>query len=155
MWRLAETDILHDTLSGRATKQLMQRVLLVFGDNPHCAAGVDLGGASTCGRRRLPDAQVHKAQGAPHRHRDWRTPSPPPDGRPGYLRIDSVHQGDEDGGRGLPHERRGLRAPLGAAYLNTLPGFEVALPSGTILTASSLTASSGYVKFTRNRSKKR
>ncbi|MDQ3580845.1 MAG: hypothetical protein M3495_04140, partial [Pseudomonadota bacterium] len=29
--------------------------------------------------------------------------APQPDGRPGYLRIDSVHQGDEDGVKGVYH----------------------------------------------------
>ena len=32
---------------------------------------------------------------------------PDPQGRPGYLRIDTVHQGDLDGPRGVPHQRGG------------------------------------------------
>ena len=29
--------------------------------------------------------------------------APAPDGRPGFIRIDSVHQGDQDGAKGLYH----------------------------------------------------
>ena len=29
--------------------------------------------------------------------------APQPNGRPGYIRIDSVHQGDQDGGKGVYH----------------------------------------------------
>ncbi|MDQ3776813.1 MAG: hypothetical protein M3461_21920, partial [Pseudomonadota bacterium] len=39
-----------------------------------------------------------------NRHRDRGAPrAPQPDGHPGYLRIDSVHQGDENGVKGIYH----------------------------------------------------
>ena len=34
---------------------------------------------------------------------DWRTQAPAPEGRAGFIRIDSVHQGDQDGTKGLYH----------------------------------------------------
>ena len=73
---LAETDALHDTLSGPATKHLMQRALLVFVGHPLCAAGVHLGGASLqpAGRRRLPGAPPTLGQDPSHRHPDRRAP---------------------------------------------------------------------------------
>ena len=34
---------------------------------------------------------------------DWQAPRSHADGRPGFIRIDSVHQGDQDGVKGLYH----------------------------------------------------
>ncbi len=34
----------------------------------------------------------------------WRTTQPNPEGKPGYLRIDTVHQGDREGQRCVPHQ---------------------------------------------------
>ena len=59
------------------------------------------------------------ARGADHKTRSTRRVdigvrrAPAPEGRAGFIRIDSVHQGDFDGSRGpLPHQRGGLPHPV-------------------------------------------
>jgi hypothetical protein len=102
---LAELDALHGTLSGPATKCLMQRAVTLFGDIRY---------------ERLASISVahlynlRRARGYEIRRRHWtktkgqsvaiglRRP-PAPQGRPGFIRIDSVHQGDQDGVKGLYH----------------------------------------------------
>lgn len=102
---LAQTDALHGTLSGPATKVLMQRAIDVFGDTRY---------------ERLATISVahlynlRRARGYQARRRHWtktkghqvpiaQRRAPTPQGRPGFIRIDSVHQGDLDGIKGLFH----------------------------------------------------
>ena len=102
---LAQTDALHGTLSGPATKCLMQRAVTLFKD----ARYARLAGISVSHLYNL-----RRAQGYETRRRHWtktcghRVPigvrrAPTPEGRPGFIRIDSVHQGDQDGVKGLYH----------------------------------------------------
>jgi transposase InsO family protein len=102
---LAETDALHGTLSGPATKCLMQRALNVFGD----ARYARLAAISVAHLYNL----RHRA-GYAMRRRHWTKTrghgvpiasrrAPVPEGRPGFIRIDSVHQGDQDGVKGVYH----------------------------------------------------
>ena len=102
---LAETDALHGTLSGPATRCLMQRAVEVFGD----ARYERLATISVAHLYNL-----RRTQGYATRRRHWtktkghRVPiaerrPPAPDNRPGFIRIDSVHQGDQDGVKGLYH----------------------------------------------------
>ena len=103
---LAEVDALHGTLSGPATRKLCVRALQLFGDrrferlaaisNGHL---YNLRHSTSYQRRRgtmpAPTRPVHIAIGERRR--------PQPFGQPGYLRVDSVHQGDLDGIKGLYH----------------------------------------------------
>jgi hypothetical protein len=102
---LAETDALHDTLSGPATKHLMQRALLVFVDTRYARLAFisvahlyNLRAAAGYRARRQQWAKTRPTGIAIGERR-----APQPDGHPGYLRIDSVHQGDEDGVKGVYH----------------------------------------------------
>ncbi len=102
---LAETDALHGTLSGPATKCLMQRAMEVFGDSRYeRLAGISVAHLYT----------LRRAAGYQARRRHWTKTrgynvpiaerrAPAPDHRPGFIRIDSVHQGDQDGVKGLYH----------------------------------------------------
>ncbi len=102
---LSETDALHCTLSGLATKKLMERAYQLFGDTRY---------------RRLAAISVahlynlRKRNGYQRHRQVWTTTrpvsiaigerrAPAPNNRPGYLRVDSVHQGDQDGVKGLYH----------------------------------------------------
>ena len=102
---LAATDTLHGTLSGPATRHLMQRALRLYGDTRYAR----LATISTAHLYNL-----RKRAGYTERRREWTKtrPSavaigerraPAPDGRPGFIRIDSVHQGDQDGLKGVYH----------------------------------------------------
>ena len=102
---LAEIDVLHGTLSGPATKKLMERALLVFGD----ARFERLAGISVSHLYNLRGSKSYQ-----NKRRHWsktrstgipigKRRAPQPNGVPGYIRIDSVHQGDLDGVKGVYH----------------------------------------------------
>jgi hypothetical protein len=102
---LAETDSLHDTLSGPATKVLLTRALQHFGDQRFARVS------------QISVSHLYNLRAsAPYRKQRqlWRgtRPSPiaigirkapAPQGLPGYIRIDTVHQGDQDGMKGVYH----------------------------------------------------
>ena len=102
---LAETDVLHSTLSGPATKKLMERAYQVFGDPRY----ERLAGISVSHLYNLRGSKPYQNK---RRHWTKTNPSgvpigtrraPQPKGIPGYIRIDSVHQGDMDGIKGVYH----------------------------------------------------
>jgi len=102
---LAETDARHGTLSGPATKCLMARAVAVFGDVRYeRLAGISV--AHLYNLRRAGGYQVRRRHWT--KTRGYSVPiaerrAPAPDNRPGFIRIDSVHQGDQDGVKGLYH----------------------------------------------------
>jgi hypothetical protein len=102
---LAEVDALHGNLSGPATRKLCDRAWRVFGDERfERLAGISNGhlynlrGSKSYQRCR---GRVEKTRVAQVRIGERRRPRP--EGRPGFLRVDSVHQGDLDGIKGLYH----------------------------------------------------
>jgi len=100
---LAEVDALHGTLSGPATRKLCERMYHVFGDTRFARL-------ARISHGHLYNLRQHKTYRTPRGHVDKTRPvrspigerrKPAPDGRPGYLRIDSVHQGDLEGVKGV------------------------------------------------------
>jgi hypothetical protein len=102
---LAHTDSLHGTLSGPATKKLMERAWNMFGD-PRYERLAAISVAHIYNLR--------KRHGYQRRRQLWTKTrpvtnpigtrrAPTPNNRPGYLRLDSVHQGDQDGLKGIYH----------------------------------------------------
>ncbi len=101
----ATQEQLPSTLSGPATKCLMQRAMAVFkGARYERLAGISVSHLYN----------LRRAQGYETRRRHWTKTqghcvpigvrcAPTPEGRPGFIRIDSVHQGDQDGMKGLYH----------------------------------------------------
>jgi transposase InsO family protein len=100
---LAEVDALHGTLSGLATRKLCERMYAVFGDARYeRLAGISNGHLYNLRRHttyRSPRGSFDKTR--PARVQIGERRKPAPDGQPGYLRVDSVHQGDLDGIKGL------------------------------------------------------
>ena len=102
---LAEVDALHGTLSGPATRKRCERAYQVFADprferlarisNGHL---YNLRHSTTYQRRR---GNVEKTRAVHIRIGERRRPHP--QGRPGFVRADTVHQGDLDGAKGLYH----------------------------------------------------
>ena len=102
---MAETDSLHDALSGPATKVLLLRAFTVFGD------------ARFARLAQLSVSHLYNLRASePYRKLRlvWRgtrsspvaigvRKAPAPAGLPGYIRIDTVHQGDQDGIKGVYH----------------------------------------------------
>jgi transposase InsO family protein len=99
---LADMDALHGTVSGPATKKLMERAFLVFQDvRFERLARISVSHlynlrAGTPYQRTRRHWTTTRPTGVPIGQRR----APQPNGRPGYIRIDSVHQGDQDGGKG-------------------------------------------------------
>jgi transposase InsO family protein len=101
--RLVEVDQLHGQLSGPATKKIAERAFRVFGD----AAFENLAGISVAHLYNLRASAGYRRQRG--RFEPTKSTSipigerrrPQPDGEPGYLRVDSVHQGDFDGIKGI------------------------------------------------------
>ena len=102
---LAEVDALQGTLSGPATRKLCERVWQVFGDARfERLAGISNGHLYNLRRSRPYElrmgakAATRRAQVAIGERR-----RPRPGGRPGWVRVDSVHQGDMDKVKGVYH----------------------------------------------------
>jgi transposase InsO family protein len=102
---LAETDVLHSTLSGPATKKLMERAYQVFGDPRYeRLAGISVAHLYNLrGSKPYQNKRRHWIKTNPTSVPIGTRRAPQPDGVPGYIRIDSVHQGDLDGVKGVYH----------------------------------------------------
>jgi transposase InsO family protein len=102
---LAAVDTLHETLSGPATQKILQRALHEFGETKFqrlaevsVAQLYRLRNSGRYRQRRVAYQPTRPTQVAIGERR-----RPEPDGRPGYLRVDTVHQGDRDGVKGVYH----------------------------------------------------
>jgi hypothetical protein len=102
---LAETDVLHSTLSGPATKKLMERAYQVFGDPRYeRLAGISVSHLYNLrGSKPYQNKRRHWTKTNPTGAPIGTRRAPQPNGVPGYIRIDSVHQGDQDGVKGVYH----------------------------------------------------
>ena len=102
---LAEMDVLHSTLSGPATKKLMERAYQVFGDPRYeRLAGISVSHLYNLrGSKPYLNKRRHWTKTNPTGIPIGKRHAPQPDGVPGYIRIDSVHQGDQDGIKGVYH----------------------------------------------------
>jgi transposase InsO family protein len=102
---LAKTDELHQTLSGPATKKLCERAFELFKQ----AEYERLATISVAHLYNLRKRYLYRQ----HRLCFTKTQrtiipigertKPRPEGAPGYLRVDTVHQGDENGKKGVYH----------------------------------------------------
>ena len=102
---LAEVDRAHGTMSGPATVHLLKRALHVHGDMRfERLAGLsvshlyNLRHSVTYQNQRVNFTKTRPVVNAIGIRR-----APRPEGRPGFIRIDSVHQGDLDGTKGVYH----------------------------------------------------
>jgi transposase InsO family protein len=102
---LARTDELHDYLSGPATKKILEREWAVYGHVDYrTISGISVAHLYNLRRSHLyrnitkrytktKPAVVNIAERA----------RPDPGGMPGHIRIDTVHQGDRNGEKGVYH----------------------------------------------------
>lgn len=100
---LASVDEAHETLSGPATKKILEREHRDYGQAEYerlaqiSAAHIyNLRRTHTYRQRRI---HYQKTRPTPVSIGERRRPRP--DGKPGYLRVDTVHQGDRDGVKGV------------------------------------------------------
>jgi len=103
---LAEVDRAMDTLSGPATACVLRRQFTRYGDARYRRlATLSVGHLYNLRRSagyRAERVLLTKTRPA-HAVTIGVRRAPVPDGRPGFIRIDSVHQGDRDGHKGLYH----------------------------------------------------
>lgn len=102
---LAETDKLHDCLSGPVTRQLFQRAFHIFNDQRYSRL-CDISSAHIYNLRgtksyRNQSLVLKKTKAVKNSIGIRRAPKP--EGRPGFIRIDTVHQGDSAKIKGLYH----------------------------------------------------
>ncbi len=102
---LAQTDEAHQTLSGPATKKLLERAYQVYADPVY----ERLSCISVSHLYNLRKGDFYQRQRR-HFTKTQRTTvsigerrKPNPQGKPGYIRIDTVHQGDQDKQKGVYH----------------------------------------------------
>ena len=102
---LAAVDEAHDTLSGPATRKILEREFNEFGKHEYAG----LAQISVAHLYRLRQSKSYRTRRV-HFTKTKPTPvaigerrCPEPVGRPGYLRVDTVHQGDRDGVKGVYH----------------------------------------------------
>ncbi len=102
---LAEVDGAHDWLSGPATVGILQREYEQYGKAEYVRlAGISV--AHVYNLRRSARYRKLAARWEPTRPSTIRIGErrkPDPQGRPGFLRIDTVHQGDWEGAKGVYH----------------------------------------------------
>lgn len=102
---LAELDRAHERLSGPATCCLLKRAYEKFGQQQY----VRLAGISSAHLYNLRHSSRYRKQAAvfeatrPTPVAIGERRRPDPQGRPGFLRVDTVHQGDWEGAKGVYH----------------------------------------------------
>ena len=102
---LARTDELHGWLSGPATKKIMEREHEVYG---HSEFG-NISRLSVAHLYNLRRSNTYRniarrfTRTKPAVSRIGERAKPDPKGQPGYIRIDTVHQGDLNGQKGVYH----------------------------------------------------
>jgi len=102
---LATVDEAHDTLSGPATRKILEREFTEYNKTEYQR----LAEISVAHLYRLRHSKSYRTRRA-HFTKTKPTPvsigerrCPEPEGRPGYIRVDTVHQGDRDGVKGVYH----------------------------------------------------
>jgi transposase InsO family protein len=102
---LAYVDKAHANLSGPATRRILEREYGEYGQ----AAYQRLAAISVAHLYRLRNSVAYRKRNTSYQPtrptpiRIGERRKPQPHGAPGYLRIDTVHQGDQDGRKGLYH----------------------------------------------------
>jgi transposase InsO family protein len=102
---LAAVDRAHERLSGPATRRILKREFEEYSKDEY----ERLAGISTGHLYNLRNSVGYRKQAAvfeptrPNSVGIGERRRPDPKGRPGYLRVDTVHQGDWDGNKGVYH----------------------------------------------------
>jgi transposase InsO family protein len=133
---LASVDEAHETLSGPATRRILGREVELYGRQQYARLATisvahlyNLRKSQRYRERRLNYTRTRPTTvGVPSGPGERRKPEP--SGRPGYLRLDTVHQGDGPEGKGVYHinavdqvtqwEVAGATPRISEAYLEPL-----------------------------------
>jgi transposase InsO family protein len=102
---LAAVDEAHECLSGPATQKILYRECYEYGDQRYeRLATVSAAHIYNLRQSRTyREKRIHYQKTRPVQVTIGERRRPDPQGRPGYLRVDTVHQGDLDGIKGVYH----------------------------------------------------
>lgn len=104
---LIKTDIAHKTPNGNAVKEILRREFLVFGKEEYrTIAGISVSHIYNIRKHKkqyLSSDAVKYSKTVPTIVLIGERRKPQPNGQPGFLRVDSVHQGDFLGEKGVYH----------------------------------------------------
>ena len=102
---LAQVDEAHETLSGPATQKILQRQFYDYGEQAYRRlAGISVAQIYRLRKKASYRKQRLVYQGTrPVKVSIGERRAPQPGARPGYIRVDTVHQGDRDGVKGVYH----------------------------------------------------
>jgi transposase InsO family protein len=102
---LAEVDEAHDTLSGPATQKILYREYFEFADARYARlANISVAHIYNLRKQRsYREKRMVFTRTRPTPISIGERRRPEPEGRPGYLRVDTVHQGDLDRTKGVYH----------------------------------------------------
>ncbi len=102
---LVKTDNAHERMSGHATKEIFKREYEVYGKTEYSRLK-DISVShiyNLRGRRQYVSASLTYTKTQATQVQIVERRKPLPDGKPGYIRVDSVHQGDLDKEKGVYH----------------------------------------------------
>jgi len=97
---LAAVDEAHETLSGPATRRILNREFTLFGRQEYARLATISNGHlyNLRQHRRYRERRLNYVKTRPTAVSIGERRKPQPCGKPGYLRVDTVHQGDRPGG---------------------------------------------------------
>ena len=103
--RLAAVDEAHETLSGPATRKILEREYQQYQQREYeRLAGISVAQIYRLRRRSAyRQRRLHFTKTRPTAVSIGERRRPDPQGQPGFLRVDTVHQGDRDGVKGVYH----------------------------------------------------
>jgi transposase InsO family protein len=102
---LATVDEAHESLSGPATRRILQRAYQQY-DQPEYQRLATISVAHLYNLRQQPryrERRLNYVKTKPTAVTIGERRRPDPQGQPGYLRVDTVHQGDQPGAKGVYH----------------------------------------------------
>ena len=102
---LAQVDEAHETLSGPATRHILERECQVYGKREYQRLA-SISVAHLYNLRKRPkyrQQRLNYTKTRPTQVAIGERRRPDPQGQPGFLRVDTVHQGDAQGSKGVYH----------------------------------------------------
>ena len=102
---LASVDEAHETLSGPATRRILEREAVLYGNRQFARlATISVAHLYNLRKsRRYRERRLNYVKTRPTTIAIGERRKPEPRGRPGYLRLDTVHQGDTAEAKGVYH----------------------------------------------------
>jgi len=102
---LASVDEAHETLSGPATRRILEREVELYGKQEYTRlAAISVAHLYNLRKsRRYRERRLNYVKTRPTAVSIGERRKPDPQGRPGYLRLDTVHQGDQPEAKGVFH----------------------------------------------------